>query len=65
MLDLLHAFHAALLFQPVQHQAQHIDAPAGGRIVHGILVDHGLVAQHQGGVVEKLAEFIKKFDKEN
>ena len=50
VLDGLHAFHAPLLLQPVQHQAQHVDAPAGRGVVHGVLVDHDLVVQHLGGV---------------
>ena len=45
--DLLHAGGAALLLQPVAHQAEHIDAPAGRGVVHGVLVDHVLVV-HDG-----------------
>src|SRR5699024_3433351 len=46
---------AALGLQPVQHQAQHVDAPAGRGVVHGVLVDHGLVVHHQGGVGQLVA----------
>ncbi|MPN51876.1 hypothetical protein SDC9_199526 [bioreactor metagenome] len=49
MLDALYAGKPALRVHPVQYQAQNVDAPAGGRVVHGVLVDHGLVAEHQRG----------------
>ena len=46
-LALFHARNAALLLEPVEHETEHINIVARGRIVHGILVDHALIAHHQ------------------
>ena len=54
-LQLLHAFQTALLVDPVQGESQHVDAPAGRCIVHGVLVDHGLIVHHQRGVGQLVA----------
>ena len=50
MLDAFHPGHAALAFQPFQGQAQHIDAPAGRRVIHGVLFDHLIITEHQRGI---------------
>ena len=46
-LALFHARDAALLLEPVEHKTEHVNIVARGRIVHGILVDHALIAHHQ------------------
>ena len=46
MLEFLHTCHAALPLKPREHEAEDVDAPARRSIVHGVLVDHALIAVH-------------------
>ena len=47
--QLLDGSHAAHGLHPVAHQTQHVDGPAGRSVVHGVLLDHVLVAHDRGG----------------
>src|SRR5699024_6047644 len=57
LVDLLHGRQAAhLVLEVVQHQAGHVDAPAGRRVVHAVLVDEGGVVHHGGDGVGGVAQ---------
>ena len=44
--DLLDAFHAALLLQPLHAQARHVDGVGGRGVEHGVLLGHLRPVQH-------------------
>ena len=55
--DLLHVFQTAdVVFQILEHQTGHIDAPAGGCVVHAVLGQQGGVVHHGGHGVSGVAQ---------
>ena len=55
--DLLHVGKTAdVVFQILEHQTGHIDAPAGGRVVHAVLAQQGGVVHHGGHIVGSMAQ---------
>ena len=46
LIDLLNAGQAAQFLQPITHQAQNVDTPTRGRILHGIVIRLDLPIQH-------------------
>ena len=55
--DLLHVGKTAdVVFQILEHQTGHIDAPAGGRVVHAVLAQQGGVVHHGGHIVGGMAQ---------
>ena len=51
---LLHSLYAAHVFNPLGNQTEYIDAVRGRRVVHGILVSHGLPVQHNRVLLERI-----------
>lgn len=43
---LLHDLDAAHLLDPLEDETKNVDAVRRGRVVHGILIGHGLPVQH-------------------
>ena len=55
--DLLHVFQTAdVVFQILEHQTGHVDAPAGGRVVHAVLGQQGGVVHHSRYIVGGMAQ---------
>ncbi len=55
--DLLHVGQAAdVVFQVLEHQAGHVDAPARRGVVHAVLVQQGGVVHHGGHIVGGMAQ---------
>ena len=52
---LLHGPYAAHLLDPLEHEAEDVDAVCGGRVVHGFLVGHGLPVQHDRIFFQRVA----------
>ena len=51
---LLHRLDAAHLLDPLEHEAEDVDAVRGGRVVHGFLVRHGLPVQHDRVLLQRV-----------
>ena len=55
--DLLHVGQTAdVVFEVLKHQTGHVDAPAGGRVVHAVLGQQGGVVHHGGHGVSGVAQ---------
>ena len=51
---LLHDLYAAHLLDPLENEAENVDAVRGGRVVHGALVGHGLPVEHDRVLFERI-----------
>ena len=59
---LLHLGEAAVGQEPLEGQAGHVDAKAGGRVVHRVVGGHGVVLEHGGGDVQRVADEVLAHD---